>query len=98
MTSALAAEVERVWESGELDGATAAVDEAIRLLDTGELRVAERGDEGWVVNEWVKKAILLLFRLREMEPIEVGPFEYLDKIPLKSGYERQHVRVVPPAV
>ena len=98
MTGALAAEIERLWESGELDGGAKAVEETIRLLDAGEVRVAERSEDGWIVNEWVKKAILLLFRLREMEPVEVGPFEYLDKVPLKGGYERQHVRVVPPAV
>ena len=94
----LATEIERLWDSGEVEGGAGAVDEAIRLLDAGELRVAEPAEEGWTVNEWVRKAILLLFRLREMEPIEVGPFEYLDKIPLKGGYERLHVRVVPPAV
>ena len=96
--SALTAEIERLWDSGEIDGGAAAVEETIRLLDAGELRVAEPGEDGWIVNEWVKKAILLLFRLREMEAIEVGPFEYLDKIPLKGGYESRHVRVVPPAV
>jgi 2,3,4,5-tetrahydropyridine-2,6-dicarboxylate N-succinyltransferase len=98
LTNTLAGEIEQLWDSGEIDGRAGAVEEAIRLLDAGELRVAERGADGWTVNEWVKKAILLLFRLREMEPVEVGPFEYLDKIPLKGGYERQRVRVVPPAV
>ena len=97
-TDELAAEIERVWDSGDLDGGGAAVEETIARLDAGELRVAEPSAAGWVVNEWVKKAILLLFRLREMEPIEVGPFEYLDKIPLKRDYGRQAVRVVPPAV
>ena len=60
--------------------------------------MAEPGPDGWVVNEWTKKAILLMFRLREMEAMEVGPFEYLDKIPPKRDYEGRGVRVVPPAV
>jgi 2,3,4,5-tetrahydropyridine-2,6-dicarboxylate N-succinyltransferase len=100
VTAELAREIERVWEApDEADGAaTAAVEEAVRLLDEGEVRVAERGPDGWVVNEWAKKAILLLFRLGEMEAVEVGPFEYLDKVPLKRDYAERGVRVVPPAV
>ena len=74
------------------------VEETIAALDRGEVRVAEKRDGEWVVNEPVKEAILEYFRLRKMEPQEVGPFEYHDKIPLKSGFERQNVRVVPPAV
>src|SRR6185312_3206426 len=70
----------------------------IRLLDEGELRVAERVDGEWRVHAWVKEAILLDFRLRGMEPMEAGPFSYYDKIPLKADYERRGVRVVPPAV
>ena len=73
------------------------VEEAIRRLDAGEVRVAERDGDGWRVNEWAKKAILLYFRLREMETIEVGPFEYLDKVPLKRDFGGKGVRVVPPA-
>lgn len=75
-----------------------AVDDTIGLLDRGELRVAEPGDDGWTVNPWVKQAILLYFRQAEMETIEVGPYEYHDKIPLKTGHEEAGVRVVPPAV
>jgi 2,3,4,5-tetrahydropyridine-2-carboxylate N-succinyltransferase len=74
-----------------------AVEEAIGLLDRGELRVAEKLDGEWVVHEWLKKAILLYFRLRRMEPVEVGPFVYHDKIPLKRDYAERGVRVVPPA-
>jgi len=76
-----------------------AVHEAIDLLDTGQARVAEPGPDGSavVVHEWLKQAILLLFRLARLEHSEVGPFEYADKIPLKRHYERQHVRVVPGA-
>ena len=74
------------------------VEEVIAALDRGELRVAEPLDGGdWRVNEEAQRAILEYFRLRELEPREVGPFEYLDKIPLKHGYERLGVRVVPPA-
>ncbi len=75
-----------------------AVEETIRRLDRGEIRVAERRGDDWVVNEPAKRAVLDYFRLRQLEPQEVGPFEYLDKIPLKSGYEALGVRVVPPAV
>ncbi len=76
----------------------AAVEAMIARLDRGEVRVAERSDGAWVVNEEAKLAILDYFRLRQVEPVEVGPFEYLDKIPLKRGYAGLGVRVVPPAV
>jgi 2,3,4,5-tetrahydropyridine-2,6-dicarboxylate N-succinyltransferase len=69
----------------------------IAALDRGEVRVAEPDGDDWRVNEDVQSAILDYFRLRRMEPREVGPFEYRDKIPLKSGYEELGVRVVPPA-
>jgi 2,3,4,5-tetrahydropyridine-2,6-dicarboxylate N-succinyltransferase len=75
-----------------------AVGEALDLLETGRARVAERRDGEWVVNEWLKRAILLSFRQRDMETVEVGPYEYHDKIPLKRGYAEAGVRVVPPAV
>jgi 2,3,4,5-tetrahydropyridine-2-carboxylate N-succinyltransferase len=73
------------------------VEEVIAALDRGEMRVAEPVDGEWRVNEETQRAILAYFRLRELEPREVGPFEYLDKIPLKRGYEELGVRVVPPA-
>jgi 2,3,4,5-tetrahydropyridine-2-carboxylate N-succinyltransferase len=92
----LRARVDAAYAGGEMDAE--AVEEAIRRLDRGELRSAEPTPDGWIVNEWVKKAILLYFRLRETETIEVGPFEYRDKIPLKHDLERARVRVVPPAV
>src|SRR5262245_2530191 len=72
--------------------------ETIAALDRGEVRVAEPDGEDWVVNEDVQAAILDFFRTQQMEPREVGPFEYHDKIPLKTGYEELGVRVVPPAV
>jgi 2,3,4,5-tetrahydropyridine-2-carboxylate N-succinyltransferase len=77
--------------------ARAAVHEAIGLLDSGEARVAEMVGGEVVVHEWLKAAILLLFRLAKMETIELGPFEYADKIPLKHGYEDARVRAVPGA-
>jgi 2,3,4,5-tetrahydropyridine-2-carboxylate N-succinyltransferase len=72
-----------------------AVRSAIDLLDRGEARVAEVDGDGVVVHEWLKQAILLLFRLSEMETVELGPFEYADKVPLKHDYEEAGVRVVP---
>jgi 2,3,4,5-tetrahydropyridine-2,6-dicarboxylate N-succinyltransferase len=73
------------------------VEETIAALDRGEIRVAEKQGDEWVVNEEAKQAILAYFGLRKMEPIEVGPFEYHDKIPLKHGHAAAGVRVVPPA-
>ena len=74
------------------------VETLVAALDRGDVRVAEPHDGEWRVNEDAQRAILEFFRLRQMEPQEVGPFEYHDKIPLKRDYERLGVRVVPPAV
>jgi 2,3,4,5-tetrahydropyridine-2-carboxylate N-succinyltransferase len=82
--------------AGDIDAG--AVDDAIGLLDRGEVRVAEPTDAGWIVNEWAKRAVLLYFRVRGLETTESGPFEFHDKLPLKHGYEDAGVRVVPPAV
>jgi 2,3,4,5-tetrahydropyridine-2-carboxylate N-succinyltransferase len=79
-----------VEEAGE------AVESVIADLDAGRVRVAEKRSGEWVVNEWAKQAILLYFRLRRMQTMEVGPFEFCDKIPLKSNLMDQGVRVVPP--
>jgi 2,3,4,5-tetrahydropyridine-2-carboxylate N-succinyltransferase len=73
-------------------------EDVIAALDRGELRVAEPDGDDWRINADVQSAILDFFRSRQMEPREVGPFEYHDKIPLKSGYDELGVRVVPPAV
>jgi 2,3,4,5-tetrahydropyridine-2-carboxylate N-succinyltransferase len=73
------------------------VEETIAALDRGEVRVAERRNGEWIVNEEAKQAIVDYFRVRRMEPQELGPFEYHDKIPLKHGYPELGVRVVPPA-
>ena len=74
------------------------VDQIIDALDRGEVRVAEPVGGDWQVNSEAQEAILEYFRARRMEPEEVGPFEYHDKIPLKRNYEQLGVRVVPPAV
>lgn len=102
----LRVQIQELWERagrGELAPddreALGVVREAIDLLDCGEARVAEidPASDAVVVNEWLKQAILLLFRLSAMETIELGPFEFADKIPLKRGYESAGVRVVPGA-
>ncbi len=72
--------------------------ETIKDLDQGLIRVAEKNKDGWQINEWVKKAILLYFKTRKMETMEVGPFEFHDKIPLKKNFKKQKVRVVPHAI
>lgn len=72
--------------------------EVIEQLDKGKLRVAEKTENGWKVNEWIKKAVLMYFPIQEMKTHEVGMFEYHDKIALKKDYASQGVRVVPPAV
>jgi len=95
--------IEDLWERAEEatgdPGALAAVEEAIDLLDSGAARVAEidPASDTVVVHEWLKMAILLLFRWRAMERTEVGPFEYLDRVPLKHDFAAAQVRVVPGA-
>jgi 2,3,4,5-tetrahydropyridine-2-carboxylate N-succinyltransferase len=100
----LQAQIEELWtrasELGPKDTeALATVTEAIDLLDSGAARVAEvdPATDEVVVHQWLKQAILLLFRLRSMETVEVGPFEYADKLPLKRSYAAAGVRVVPGA-
>jgi 2,3,4,5-tetrahydropyridine-2-carboxylate N-succinyltransferase len=99
-TEQLRAVVDQAFAEGAHDTAEArfAVDAALDLLDRGEARIAEKVDREWVVNEWLKRAVLLSFRQRGMSTIEVGPYEYHDKVPLKHGYAAAGVRVVPPAV
>lgn len=100
--SNLQATIEATWEDRSLLKETAnqeAVREVLALLDKGELRVAEPTAEGdWLVHDWVKKAVVLYFPLAQMETIEVGPFEFHDKIPLKKNFAAQGVRVVPHAI
>jgi 2,3,4,5-tetrahydropyridine-2-carboxylate N-succinyltransferase len=100
----LPSQIEALWsrasELGPSDtDALAVVTEAVDLLDSGEARVAEVDPvtDQVVVHQWLKQAILLLFRLRAMETTELGPFEYADKLPLKNGYAASGVRVVPGA-
>ena len=100
--SDLAEQVTRLWDGrDDLDAvmpraeARTVVHEAIDLLDRGEARVAEVVDGQVVVHEWLKQAILLLFRLEDLAVEEVGPFEYHDKLPLKHDYASARVRVVP---
>lgn len=93
--------IENIWDNRELlqnEESKAAIREVIALLDKGELRVAEPIEGGWQVNEWVKKAVVMYFPIQQMETIEVGPFEFHDKIPLKKNYAEKGVRVVPHAV
>jgi 2,3,4,5-tetrahydropyridine-2,6-dicarboxylate N-succinyltransferase len=98
----LEATIDDLWDrrgdvsAGDRD-ALARVTEAIDLLDRGSARVAEVVDDRVVVHEWLKKAILLYFKLSSMETIEAGPFEYHDKVPLKTNFAELGVRVVPGA-
>jgi len=99
-TETLAADIVRLFELPAAQAAAEAdtVERAIALLDAGAIRVAEPDGDGWRVNEWVKKAILIYFRITVSAPIEIGPFAYFDKIPLKAVRPEDGVRVVPPAV
>ena len=93
--------IEKAWENRALlkeEKTTKAIRNVIDLLDKGELRVAEPVTDGWQVNEWVKKAVVLYFPIQKMETIECGPLEFHDKIPLKTGYAEKGIRVVPHAV
>ena len=93
--------IENIWENRELlqnEDSQKAIRDVIRQLDLGELRVAEPTENGWKVNEWVKKAVVMYFPIQKMETIEVGPFEFHDKMPLKRNYAEKGVRVVPHAV
>ncbi|MEY2450841.1 MAG: 2,3,4,5-tetrahydropyridine-2,6-dicarboxylate N-succinyltransferase [Acidimicrobiaceae bacterium] len=99
--TALEQQIDELWgRREELVGnadARELVISVIARLDRGEIRVAELVDDEVVVHEWVKKAILLMFSLSAMKVTEVGPFEWVDKIPLKRDYSARGVRAVPPA-
>ncbi|MFM7619241.1 MAG: 2,3,4,5-tetrahydropyridine-2,6-dicarboxylate N-succinyltransferase [Bacteroidota bacterium] len=94
--------IEKTWENRELLKSAETqqtIREIIELLDKGKLRVAEPIENGnWQVNDWVKKAVILYFPIQQMETIEIGPFEFHDKMALKKDYAAQGVRVVPHAV
>ena len=93
--------IENAWEDRALlkeQTTVIAIRKVIDLLDTGVLRVAEPKGTDWLVNEWVKKAVVLYFPIQKMETLEAGIFEYHDKIPLKRNFEARGIRVVPNAV
>ena len=93
--------IERAWEDRSLlktPEVSQAVNSAINWLDRGEVRIAEKVDGLWHVNEWLKKAVLLYFPLMGNKTIEAGPFEFHDKVPLKHKFAEQQVRAVPPAM
>ena len=93
--------IEKAWDNRELlkESATQqAIRKVIDLIDEGQLRCAEPSANGWLINEWVKKGVVLYFPIQKMETLEAGIFEYHDKIPLKKGYKEKGIRVVPHAV
>ncbi|MDV3947263.1 2,3,4,5-tetrahydropyridine-2,6-dicarboxylate N-succinyltransferase [Elizabethkingia anophelis] len=93
--------IEKIWDNRDLlqdKENQEIISEVIMQLDLGELRVAEPTENGWKVNEWVKKAVVMYFPIQKMTTIEVGPFEFHDKIPLKKNYADKGVRVVPHAI
>ena len=93
--------IEKAWADRSLlqqKETTDTIRHIIEELDKGRLRVAEpKGDGTWQVNEWIKKAVILYFPIQKMKTLEVGPFEYHDKMELKRDYEKLGIRVVPPA-
>lgn len=93
--------IENAWDNRALlqeESTQKAIREVIELIDSGILRVAQPIENGWQVNEWVKKAVVLYFPIQKMETLEAGIFEYHDKMPLKKGYAEKGIRVVPNAV
>ena len=97
----LRAIIENAWNDRTLlqnEETKAAICNIIEQLNNGEIRVAEPSGDEWIVNEWVKKAVILYFPIRKMETIQSGPFEFYDKIPLKKNFEALGVRVVPQAI
>ena len=93
--------IEQAWECREMladPAVVATIRSVVDDLDRGQLRIAHKTDGIWQVNEWLKKAVILYFPINEMATVEVGPFEFHDKIPLKRHYAEQQVRVVPHAI
>ncbi len=93
--------IDEAWENRELlnnQMVRESIFEVVDQLDRGVVRVAEKKGNQWIVNDWIKKAVILYFPIRQMETIEVPPFEFHDKIPLKSGYREKGIRVVPHAI
>ena len=93
--------IEKAWDNRELlqeEATQTAIREVIELIDNGQLRCAEPVADGWQVNEWVKKAVVMYFPIQKMETLEAGIFEYHDKMELKRNYAEKGIRVVPNAV
>lgn len=93
--------IEKAWNNRELlreNSVQQAIRDVIALLDQGKLRVAEPAASGWLVNEWVKKAVILYFPIMQMKTMEAGPMEFHDKMELKRNYAALGVRVVPHAI
>ena len=93
--------IEAAWENRSLlekSETQETIRAVINKLDSGELRVASPTEQGWQVNEWVKKAVVLYFPIQQMETLEAGPMEFHDKMPLKRGYKEKGIRVVPHAI
>jgi 2,3,4,5-tetrahydropyridine-2-carboxylate N-succinyltransferase len=93
--------IEAAWEDRSLlktEKTQQTIRSVIELVDSGQLRCAEPSSSGWVINEWVKKAVVLYFPIQQMETHELGIFEFHDKMPLKRGYAEKGIRVVPHAV
>jgi 2,3,4,5-tetrahydropyridine-2-carboxylate N-succinyltransferase len=93
--------IEAAWKNRELlktEDTKQAIRETIQMIDSGKLRVSEPNGNDWIVNQWVKMAVILYFPISKMEVIEVGPFEFHDKIPLKRNYKKLNIRVVPHAI
>lgn len=93
--------IEKAWDDRSLlnnPEVIKAIESVIEALDKGNLRVAQPDGENWIVNEWIKKAVILYFPTRKMITLEAGPLEFHDKIPLKKNYKELGIRVVPHAV
>lgn len=93
--------IESAWNNRDLleeSETQETIRSVIEELDQGKIRVAEPFEDGWRVNEWIKKAVVLYFPIQKMETHEAGPLEFHDKIPLKSGYKEKGIRVVPHAL
>jgi 2,3,4,5-tetrahydropyridine-2-carboxylate N-succinyltransferase len=93
--------IENAWQNRDLlkdSNTVTCINSIIEEIDKGRMRTAEPTENGWRVNDWVKKAVILYFPIRKMETIEIGPLEFHDKMKLKSGYKGLGVRVVPHAI
>ena len=95
------ATIEQAWENREMlkdSSVQKTIRDVIEEIDKGRIRIAEPSLDGWKVNDWVKKAVIMYFPIQQMQTIEVGPFEFHDKMALKTGYAALGVRVVPHAI